>query len=113
MRPADEERELFAASVPVSREIVLYAVATLAGSTIWLWPHFAHFSQVPDRGDPIFSAWRLARFAHQLATDPQHLFDGNIFYPHLIGGLNWMKGVLCVLSTPQIGHEPRSTTCHV
>src|SRR6266550_4421798 len=81
MPPADGERELFAASVPVSREIVLYAVATFVGSTIWLWPHVAHFSQVPDRGDPIFSAWRLARFAHQLAIDPKHLFDGNSFYP--------------------------------
>jgi len=81
MRPADGERELFAASAPVSREIVLYAVATLVGSTIWLWPHLLHFSQVPDRGDPIFSAWRLARVAHQLATDPTHVFDGNSFYP--------------------------------
>jgi hypothetical protein len=81
MPRAEGERKLFASSVPLSREVVFYAVATLAGSTIWLWPHLVHFSQVPDRGDPIFSAWRLARFAHQLATDPKHLFDGNIFYP--------------------------------
>jgi hypothetical protein len=60
---------------------VLYAIATIAGSTVWLWPHLLHFSQVPDRGDPIVSAWRLARLAHQLATDPGHPFDGNIFYP--------------------------------
>jgi hypothetical protein len=37
--------------------------------------------QVPDRGDPVFSAWRLARVAHQLRTDPAHLYDGNIFHP--------------------------------
>ena len=36
---------------------------------------------VPDAGDPLFSAWRIARLAHQLATDPRHLFDGNQFYP--------------------------------
>ena len=30
---------------------------------------------------PLFSAWRIARIAHQLAHDPRHLFDGNIFYP--------------------------------
>ena len=36
---------------------------------------------VPDPGDPLFSAWRIARLAHQLATDPRHLFDGNLFYP--------------------------------
>src|SRR4030095_1317722 len=59
----------------------LYALATVVGSTVWLWPHLLRFRDVPDRGDPIFSAWRLARFAHQLITDPGHLFDGNIFYP--------------------------------
>jgi hypothetical protein len=60
---------------------MLYALVTVLASTIWLWPHLLHFRQVPDRGDPIFSAWRLARFAHQLGTDPAHLLDGNIFYP--------------------------------
>ena len=29
----------------------------------------------------MFSAWRLARIAHQLLNDPVHLFDGNVFYP--------------------------------
>lgn len=65
----------------MSREVVLYAILTVLASTLWLWPHLVHFRQVPDRGDPIFSAWRLARFAHQLASDPAHLLDGNIFYP--------------------------------
>jgi hypothetical protein len=64
-----------------TRETALYALATVLGSTVWLWPHLIHFRDVPDRGDPIFSAWRLARFAHQLINDPRHLFDGNIFYP--------------------------------
>jgi membrane protein YfhO len=36
---------------------------------------------VPDRGDPIFSIWRMAWVQHQLANDPRHLFDANIFYP--------------------------------
>ena len=36
---------------------------------------------VPDRGDPIFSMWRMAWVQHQLANDPRHLFDANIFYP--------------------------------
>jgi hypothetical protein len=70
------------ASAPrISREVVVYALVTVLASTIWLWPHLLHFRQVPDRGDPIFSAWRLARFAHQLGTDPARLLDGNIFYP--------------------------------
>ncbi len=36
---------------------------------------------VPDRGDPLFSMWRMAWVQHQLAKDPRHLFDANIFYP--------------------------------
>ena len=36
---------------------------------------------VPDRGDPLFSMWRMAWVRHQLAADPRHLFDANIFYP--------------------------------
>src|SRR5262249_43383313 len=36
---------------------------------------------VPDRGDPLFSIWRMAWVRHQLSTDPRHLFDANIFYP--------------------------------
>jgi hypothetical protein len=35
----------------------------------------------PDYGDPLFSTWRLAWFAHQLPRDPLHLFDANIFHP--------------------------------
>ena len=31
--------------------------------------------------DPPFSAWRLARIAHQLENDPANLFDGGIFWP--------------------------------
>lgn len=40
-----------------------------------------HLFSVPDRGDPLFSMWRLAWVQHQLVTDPRHLFDANIFYP--------------------------------
>ncbi len=36
---------------------------------------------VPDRGDPLFSMWRMAWVRHQLWSDPRHLFDANIFYP--------------------------------
>ncbi len=37
---------------------------------------------IGQHGDAYFSVWRLAWVAHQLVTDPVHLFDGNIFYPH-------------------------------
>ena len=36
---------------------------------------------VPDRGDPLFSMWRMAWVRHQLIADPGHLFDANIFHP--------------------------------
>jgi hypothetical protein len=40
-----------------------------------------HLFSVPDRGDPLFSMWRIAWVQHQLVADPRHLFDANIFYP--------------------------------
>jgi len=45
------------------------------------WPQFTSMYSVKDEGDPYFSVWRLAWFAHQLPRDPLHLFDANIFYP--------------------------------
>jgi hypothetical protein len=38
-------------------------------------------SVIGVHGDAYFSVWRLAWVAHQLRTDPRHLFDGNIFHP--------------------------------
>jgi hypothetical protein len=75
------DRARLATAEPVTREVLLYALATAIGSTVWLWPHLLRFRDVPDRGDPVFSAWRIARLAHQLITDPARLFDGNTFYP--------------------------------
>lgn len=49
-----------------------------------LWPvraQLANLRSVPDLEDPLFSAWRVGWFAHQIVTDPAHLFDANIFYP--------------------------------
>ena len=39
-----------------------------------------------DTGDPILNEWALAWVAHQIVTDPLHLFDANIFYP---SGTRW------------------------
>lgn len=53
-------------------------------ATAWmLLPQIAAPFSVPDHGDPLFSIWRLAWVAHQLPRDPMHLFDANIFYPHV------------------------------
>lgn len=77
----EAERERFASPAPPTRAVWLFGAAALLGSLVWIAPHLLHIRQVPDAGDPIFSAWRVARLAHQLATDPRHLFDGNQFYP--------------------------------
>ena len=63
------------------REIIACGALAVVLSFLWIWPQAVHLRQVPDRGDPVFSAWRLARVAHQLRSDPAHLFDGNIFHP--------------------------------
>lgn len=75
------ERRRFAAPERATAAVWMYAAATLLGSLVWIAPHLADLRQVPDPGDPLFSAWRIARLAYQLAHDPAHLFDGNIFYP--------------------------------
>jgi len=76
------EKARFAASPPrQSRLFWIHAAAAMVASLVWLTPHLLRPRAVPDSGDPIFSAWRLAAFAHQLAHAPRHLFDGRIFYP--------------------------------
>src|SRR5436190_15641616 len=75
------ERTRLAAPAPWSRRVALCAVAAVAGSLVWITPHILHPRWVPDAGDPLFSAWRIARLAHQLAHEPRHPFDGNILYP--------------------------------
>ena len=77
----ERERERLSRPQPVSRDVWICAGLTLAGSLTWIVPHLWHLRSVPDLGDPLFSAWRIARVVHQLVFDPRHLFDGNIFYP--------------------------------
>jgi hypothetical protein len=60
-------------------------VSILAGLTaitlLALEKQATHLFSVPDRGDPLFSMWRIGWVQHQLPADPRHLFDANIFYP--------------------------------
>jgi hypothetical protein len=60
----------------------LYASIGLAAAlAVLLHAQIANPSSVPDYGDPLFSIWRVGWVLHQLANDPRHLFDANIFYP--------------------------------
>jgi len=77
----DAERRWFAEAGPMPREGRYYAAVLVLTSLVWLTPHILHVRRVPDFGDPLFSAWRISRIAHQLTHDPAHLFDGNTFYP--------------------------------
>lgn len=36
----------------------------------------------PDLADPVLNSWTLSWSAHAIVTDPLHLFDANIFWPH-------------------------------
>ena len=77
----DQERARLIHRSALTRRVLWYAVAAVIGSLLWELPQVIHLRHVPDPYDPVFTAWRLAAFAHQLATDPQHLWNGNIFYP--------------------------------
>src|SRR4029079_1534476 len=72
-------------SDPMTRRPLLTAVAMLTALTVIItWPQALHLStRVPGHDDPLFSIWRLAWVAHALAHEPGHLFDANIFYPHV------------------------------
>jgi hypothetical protein len=57
------------------------ALGMAAALAVLLHDQFRDFYAVPDLGDPLFSIWRVGWVAHQIVAAPQHLFDGNIFYP--------------------------------
>jgi len=64
------------------------------------WPTVPQLSTVGrlDSGDGKFSIWNVGWIGHALLTDPPHLLDANIFYPHTgtlaYSELNLVAGVL-------------------
>jgi hypothetical protein len=68
---------------PSGREWAWVSVGLVAATALLLHTQFAAFTSVPDFGDPLFSAWRLGWFAHELPRAPGHLFDANIYHPAL------------------------------
>ena len=71
----DGERRQIASPERMSRRVRMFALVAAAGSIVWVIPQLLDLRAVPDAGDPIFSAWRIAVLAHQLATDPMHLWN--------------------------------------
>jgi hypothetical protein len=66
---------------PTPREWLVAAVLMAGATALLLQDQVAMITGVRDRGDPMFSMWRVAWVAHQLVTDPLHLFDANLFHP--------------------------------
>lgn len=66
---------------PPAREWIIATSLMAVATVVLLNDQVATLTGVRDRGDPLFSMWRLAWVAHQIVTDPVHLFDANIFYP--------------------------------
>lgn len=69
----------------MSRHPLWSALALLVALTVLLtWPQALHLgTKVAAHDDPFFSIWRLAWVAHALPSAQQHLFDANIFHPHV------------------------------
>ena len=60
------------------------ALFVCALTMILTWPQALYLgSKVALHGDPFLSMWRLEWLAHGLSGGAAHLFDGNIFYPHV------------------------------
>ncbi len=53
-------------------------------TVVMTWPQARYVAtHASDHWDVYFNMWRLAWFAHALASAPSTIFDGNIFYPEL------------------------------
>ena len=58
--------------------LVLFTTLTV----VMTWPQARDVAtHASDHWDVYFNMWRLAWFAHALASAPSTIFDGNIFYP--------------------------------
>ncbi|MGE5359196.1 MAG: hypothetical protein ACM3NQ_09270 [Bacteroidales bacterium] len=77
VRPAAARSGAAAAALEVVGVVIVMAALTLVTRAAQV----RNLDGVTDLGDPVFSVWRLAWVAHQLAHDPLHLFDANIMHP--------------------------------
>jgi hypothetical protein len=100
---------------PISLEIATF-VLFVALACVHTWP----LATAPgtwcrnDMGDPILNGWALAWVAHQIVTDPLHLFDANIFYPerytlayseHMLPQAIMVAPVLWLGGSPVLAHN--------
>lgn len=87
MSPPTARREPVPTSLPGIPRRLAPIVASLAVFAALAILHTWPLATAPgtlsrnDNGDALLHEWILAWVAHQLVTDPLHLFDANIFYP--------------------------------
>jgi len=73
-------------SAGLHREVILVIGGFVALSALMTYPlafnlgSLGYKLQLP--GDPQYSVWNVAWVAHALLTNPLHVLDANIFYPH-------------------------------
>ena len=86
------------------RELALISLAGVALAVLMTWPLAAGMTHVgrtaPTDADGQYSIWNIAWVAHALLTDPSHLYDANIFFPHretlAYSEANLLEGALAV-----------------
>ena len=67
---------------PVRGQTFAVALLFIAMTIVMTWPQTAVLAtHAREHYDVYFNMWRLGWVAHALATSPERLFDGNIFYP--------------------------------
>jgi hypothetical protein len=64
------------------RALILLLFAALVVLMLRPTPHTLSNTFSPDLGDPALLTWVLSWDGHALFTDPFHLFDANIYWPH-------------------------------
>jgi hypothetical protein len=65
------------------REIAVVGLVGAAAAVVLTFPLASRLGRIArDDADGRFSIWNVAWVAHALTTDPAHVFDANIFYPH-------------------------------
>jgi hypothetical protein len=67
-----------------ARDAALAVLLAVGATLILMYPVSLHPAALgrTDSTDGRFSIWNVAWVAHALLSDPRHLYDANIFYPH-------------------------------
>src|SRR5947208_960326 len=77
----DSDPLLSAAPAGLWRHTAIASIGIGLALALLMHEQLRHLYSVPDLGDPMFSVWRIGWVTHQIAANPMHLFDANIFYP--------------------------------